>query len=323
VIIQISNPEPRYLLVFLHLGSRHVWISASSVQPDSAWVSLQARNFLMVAEDMGLTPEYVMRDNDAKYSGRFDEVLKSSGAKVKRNTPMSPNLRAHVERFLQTLKFECLNKFVNVAEKLLIKSVGSGVAITTRNDRILPATTFRRNSPRHRRKSTLFVSVTSSAPRNSVVSPFVLAASRIDPSFAFHSVVVWNERSDERARRRSSPSQTGSLSWPWTAWHEEPTLTKNSLSYVTNHPIPLIFSTNSQLRIFLPGGPNHAGPWLRSIWAERRSDGRRRSTEHHSDVSAILFTQSESDRTTLEVCQTSIHLRPIHPSSADFTAAIE
>ena len=55
-------------------------------------VSLQARNFLMVAEDMGLTPEYVMRDNDAKYSAQFDEVLKSSGAKVKRNTPMSPNL---------------------------------------------------------------------------------------------------------------------------------------------------------------------------------------------------------------------------------------
>ena len=46
-----------YLLVFLHLGSRRVWISPSTVQPDSAWVSLQARNFLMVAEDMGLAPE--------------------------------------------------------------------------------------------------------------------------------------------------------------------------------------------------------------------------------------------------------------------------
>jgi hypothetical protein len=45
-----------YLLVFLHLGSRRVWISPRTVQPDSAWVSLQARNFLMVAEDMGLAP---------------------------------------------------------------------------------------------------------------------------------------------------------------------------------------------------------------------------------------------------------------------------
>jgi putative transposase len=108
-----------YLLVFLHLGSRRVWISPSTVQPDSAWVSLQARNFLMVAEDMGLTAEYVMRDNDAKFSGQFDDVLKSGGAIVKRNTPLSPNLRAHVERFIQTLKFECLNKFVIVAEKHL------------------------------------------------------------------------------------------------------------------------------------------------------------------------------------------------------------
>jgi len=58
-----------YLLVFLHLGTRRVWISPSTAQPDSAWVSLQARNFLMVTEDMGLSPEYLKRDNDAKFSG--------------------------------------------------------------------------------------------------------------------------------------------------------------------------------------------------------------------------------------------------------------
>jgi len=54
---------------------------------DFVWLSLQVRNFLMVAEDMGLAPEYVMRDNDAKFSAQFDEVLKSSGAIVKRNPP--------------------------------------------------------------------------------------------------------------------------------------------------------------------------------------------------------------------------------------------
>ena len=66
---------------------------------------------------MGLTPEYVMRDNDAKYTAQYIEVLKSSAAIVKRNTPLSPNLRAHVGRFIQTLKFECLNRFIIVAEK--------------------------------------------------------------------------------------------------------------------------------------------------------------------------------------------------------------
>jgi putative transposase len=60
-----------------------------------------------------------MRDNDKKFSAQFDQTLKSSGVEVKRNTPRSPNLRAHVERFIQSLKHECLNKFVIVAERHL------------------------------------------------------------------------------------------------------------------------------------------------------------------------------------------------------------
>jgi len=60
-----------------------------------------------------------MWGNDAKFSPQFNEVLKSSGVIVKRNTPPSPNMRAHVERFTQTLKFECLDEFVVVGEKHL------------------------------------------------------------------------------------------------------------------------------------------------------------------------------------------------------------
>jgi putative transposase len=60
-----------------------------------------------------------MRDNDVKFRRQFDDVFKTSGVEIKRTVPMSPNLRAHVERFIQTLKFECLNKFVIVAEKHL------------------------------------------------------------------------------------------------------------------------------------------------------------------------------------------------------------
>lgn len=57
----------------------------------------------MHAEDVQLSPKYVMRDNDAKYTVQFDKVFESGDAEIKRNTPASPNLRAHVERFIQTL----------------------------------------------------------------------------------------------------------------------------------------------------------------------------------------------------------------------------
>jgi putative transposase len=105
-----------YFIVFLHLGTRRCWISPCTLSPDSAWVSQQAKNFLMEADDLNLMPKYVMRDNDTKFTAQFDAAIESSGAKIKRNTPVSPNLRAHVERFIQSLKQECLDKFVIVAE---------------------------------------------------------------------------------------------------------------------------------------------------------------------------------------------------------------
>jgi putative transposase len=108
-----------YFVVFLHLGTRRCWISPCTLSPDSAWVSQQAKNFLMDAEDLELAPKYVMRDNDTKFTAQFDEVFKTSGAEVKRTVPLSPNLRAHVERFIQSLKFEVLDKFVIVAERHL------------------------------------------------------------------------------------------------------------------------------------------------------------------------------------------------------------
>lgn len=73
----------------------------------------------MDAEDLELPATIVMRDNDVKYSKQFDAVFEDSGTKIKRNTPFSPNLRAHVERFIQSLKFECLDKFVIVAPRHL------------------------------------------------------------------------------------------------------------------------------------------------------------------------------------------------------------
>ncbi len=108
-----------YFLVFVQLGTRRSWISPCTAHPDSAWSCEQARNFLMHADDVELTPKYVMRDNDGKYTDQFDEVFESSDAEIKRNTPASTNLRAHVERFIQTLQVECLDKLVVVSQSHL------------------------------------------------------------------------------------------------------------------------------------------------------------------------------------------------------------
>lgn len=73
----------------------------------------------MQAEDSGLEPELVMHDRDTKFTAGFDAVLRSKGCQIKKTTIRSPNLQAHVERVVQTLKHEVLNEFVVVSKQHL------------------------------------------------------------------------------------------------------------------------------------------------------------------------------------------------------------
>ena len=108
-----------YFLVFIHIGSRRIWISPCTEHPDSAWTTQQARNFAMHIDEENLPCNILMRDNDTKYPASFDAVFKSIDCGVKRTTPMSPNLQAYVERVIQTIKHEVLNAFCIVSDSHL------------------------------------------------------------------------------------------------------------------------------------------------------------------------------------------------------------
>ncbi len=106
-----------YFLVFIHLGSRRIWISPSTDNPTGDWTSQQARNFQMHIDDNDLKCNYRCRDNDTKYVKDFDAIFTSSNCKIKRIVPRSPNLQAHVERVIQTIKHEVLNGFCIVSNR--------------------------------------------------------------------------------------------------------------------------------------------------------------------------------------------------------------
>ena len=95
-----------YVLVFLHIGSRRLWFSPATRSPDTARVSEQAEGFLAHAQSANLPATIMQRDNDVIYPPQFDTVLKSAGLEVPRMPVRTPNLRAHVERVIQTLQHE-------------------------------------------------------------------------------------------------------------------------------------------------------------------------------------------------------------------------
>lgn len=106
-----------YLLIFLHVESRQVYICPSTFHPNEGWVTEQSQAFLKHAETEGMEVQTLMRDRDTKFQAPFDAAFESTGTEVKVGAYRAPNTNAYVERFIQTLQQECLDHFVVFGEE--------------------------------------------------------------------------------------------------------------------------------------------------------------------------------------------------------------
>jgi putative transposase len=89
-----------YVLFAIEVGSRLVHVLGVTGNPDSGWVTQQARN-LAVGERLG-DSRFLIRDRDAKFSGPFDEVFRTEGVQVIRTPVQSPKANAFAERWVGT-----------------------------------------------------------------------------------------------------------------------------------------------------------------------------------------------------------------------------
>lgn len=106
-----TGPRVAYALMFIHLGSRRVFVSSSTCHPTGEWMQQQARNVLMWLEDEGLAMTHLIRDRDTKFTGAFDALLRFAGAEIVRAPFQSPIANAFAESWIGSFKRECLNHF--------------------------------------------------------------------------------------------------------------------------------------------------------------------------------------------------------------------
>lgn len=106
-----------FVIAFLNVKTRQVVLSPATLHPNEEWAIAQAASFVKRARESGLPVRYVQRDRDAKFAKAFDQKLKSSHVKIKQNAFRSPNTNAFVERFVQTIQQECLDRFVILGEQ--------------------------------------------------------------------------------------------------------------------------------------------------------------------------------------------------------------
>ena len=108
-----------YVLFFIELSTRRVHLAGVSAHPCSSWVTQQARNLCFELDARETPVRFLIRDRDAKFSGPFDEVFRTEGVRVIRTPIRSPKANAFAERFVKTVRRECLDHLLIFGQRHL------------------------------------------------------------------------------------------------------------------------------------------------------------------------------------------------------------
>jgi Integrase core domain len=119
-----------YVLFFIHIGTRQVQIAGVTANPTEGWMLRVAKEVTM--EDYGLLSVHgctrLIIDRDDKFSKAFRGFMRSSGVVPLRLPRRSPNLNAFAERWVLSVKSECLSQMVFFSEASLRKALAEYVA---------------------------------------------------------------------------------------------------------------------------------------------------------------------------------------------------
>jgi putative transposase len=113
-----------YVLFFVNISSRAVHIAGITAHPDSRWMRQIARNVTDLNSGFLCGKRYLILDRDTKYCDAFRSILVREGIEVIRLPPRTPNLNAFAERFVRSIKSECLNRMILFGQASLQHTIG-------------------------------------------------------------------------------------------------------------------------------------------------------------------------------------------------------
>jgi putative transposase len=116
-----------YVLFFIHLESRRVCIAGITVHPNEPWMKQIARNVTM--DDCGALRDcrYLLHDRDTKFTQSFRAIIGSGRVEPLALPARSPNLNAYAERWVRSVKEECLCKVILFGERSLRRALSDYV----------------------------------------------------------------------------------------------------------------------------------------------------------------------------------------------------
>src|SRR5262249_43571784 len=116
-----------HVLFFMEVHTRRVFLAGCTAHPTAAWVTQQARNLVWGLDELGVAPTVLIRDRDAKFPRAFDDVFRAEGVRVVRAPFRAPRAQAHAERWVGTVRRECLDWLLILGRRHLERVLGEYV----------------------------------------------------------------------------------------------------------------------------------------------------------------------------------------------------
>jgi putative transposase len=101
-----------YVLFFIELQTRRVRLAGLTHNPDGLWVAQQARNLAWSLPEREAPARFLIHDRDRKFTAAFDEVFRDEGVEIVRTPIRAPKANAIAERFVGTVRRECLDRLL-------------------------------------------------------------------------------------------------------------------------------------------------------------------------------------------------------------------
>ena len=108
-----------YVLFFIEIGTRRIHVAACTLHPSTAWVAQQARQLVWNLQEEGRVKRFLLHDHDAKFSSSFNTVFASEGIEVVLTPYRAPNANAFAERWVRSVREECLDHLLIFNERHL------------------------------------------------------------------------------------------------------------------------------------------------------------------------------------------------------------
>ena len=155
------------ILFFLELSTRKVEIAGIASSPNGLWMNQIGRNLTDAVEGLLKGKRYLIHDRDPLFTAEFVKMLAETGVASVKIPPRSPNLNAHAERFVRSIKESCLARVILFGEASVRKATAEFVAHYHRErnhqglenrlispETLAPVATGFNNPPKRSRRST-------------------------------------------------------------------------------------------------------------------------------------------------------------------------